>query len=455
MRRKTLLFFIIILGCGIIGLSLLAIRPYLVRSADKLKLTYQSRKLVGQKVLILGINGLDWKLIQRFAASGDLTVIPELISTGSCGQISTFFHDDEDAIWTTVSTGYLPETHGISNKPGSSNRDTEQAGNISTWKKGWLRKRWAFWEITSHSDKQVTVIGWPVSWPADTVKGILVSDRLFLLNPDRSFVDARGLCHPPHLLEKLKPVIESCRNEYVDLFNSYFKTDADELDRFLALTWKNSVQPVPHQNLSRSSPMESLKQSFHKDHLNYEIFLWNVAEYGQKPLMACYFESLDRVSHMFSISASRNSRFRKNGPKKNARKAAFEFLKKYYQYIDRSLGSIIKEMDPETTILIVSGHGFNLKEGGHKDCPPGWFLLHGSAIRTKKNIYGVAISDIAPTLLYLLELSIPDDMDGEIINEAFTLSHLEKHRIKYWSKSSPPVLPKIRNMESQHTLSQP
>ncbi|OGL46277.1 MAG: hypothetical protein A2161_14900 [Candidatus Schekmanbacteria bacterium RBG_13_48_7] len=455
MKRKIILFFIILFGCGIVVLSYLAMRSFLFNSGKNNNYLPFSIKVTNRKIIFIGINGLDWKLLQRFSAEGDITVLPKLMQDGSYGLISTLFFDDEDAVWTTISTGYLPENHGIKDNIKIQQSVSAKSENMSPWKYSWNRKRWAFWEIISYFNMDSTTVGWPVSYPADTVKGILVSDRIFLINPDRKPSMMDGLCYPSSMLEKFYPVIESCQNSCDDRFNSYFKPDEENLKTFLSLTWEDSLLPVPHQFLSRTTPIESLKKSFYKDILNYELLHFCVKEFGQKTLTACYFESIDRVSHIFGISAVDNSSKHNTMKKRQAFEAGYKFLKSYYQYFDRLIGSILNELDSKTTLFIVSGHGFNLNNGDHKDCPPGWFLIRGPNIREKKNIETVAISDIAPTLLYLSDIPLPDDIDGEIIVDAFTLSHLEKHKISYWSESNITGLPKTRNIEPLHSSTQP
>ena len=151
---------------------------------------------------------------------------------------------------------------------------------------------------------------------------------------------------------------------------------------------------------------------------------------------------------MSSLAPGKSSSAKEGANRKKAWQSGYSFLRNYYQYMDRVVGSIVRNLDPETILCLVSGHGFNLKKGVHRDGPPGWFLLHGNGIRTKKNIEGVVLADIAPTILYLLELPVPEDMDGEVIYDAFTLSHLEKHRIIGWSESSQQSMPVERAFES-------
>jgi len=52
--------------------------------------------------------------------------------------------------------------------------------------------------------------------------------------------------------------------------------------------------------------------------------------------------------------------------------------------------------------------------------------------------------DLAPTVLYLLGLPIPTDMDGRVLEEALTSSYLRLNPIRY-AKDSAHVLQKKRD----------
>jgi predicted AlkP superfamily phosphohydrolase/phosphomutase len=58
--------------------------------------------------------------------------------------------------------------------------------------------------------------------------------------------------------------------------------------------------------------------------------------------------------------------------------------------------------------------------GAHKSDPEGVFIIHGQGVKSGVDLGTVSITDITPTILYLYELSPPSDMDGRIIQEAFS-----------------------------------
>ncbi len=72
---------------------------------------------------------------------------------------------------------------------------------------------------------------------------------------------------------------------------------------------------------------------------------------------------------------------------------------------------------------------FEGKSGTHRD--HGIFLIQGAdCIRPGARIEGARLIDLAPTILYLLGVPVPDDMDGRVLEEVFTESHLDGNAIR-------------------------
>jgi predicted AlkP superfamily phosphohydrolase/phosphomutase len=61
------------------------------------------------------------------------------------------------------------------------------------------------------------------------------------------------------------------------------------------------------------------------------------------------------------------------------------------------------------------------RSGGHNT--RGIVLVKGEGIK-QGDIAGAAVTDIAPTILYLMGVGVPPDMDGHILTQAFTEEHL-------------------------------
>lgn len=61
----------------------------------------------------------------------------------------------------------------------------------------------------------------------------------------------------------------------------------------------------------------------------------------------------------------------------------------------------------------------------------GIFIMKGSGIKKSTTLQDTSIMDLAPTILYLLGLPIPTDMDGRVLEEALTSSYLRLNPIRY------------------------
>ena len=62
--------------------------------------------------------------------------------------------------------------------------------------------------------------------------------------------------------------------------------------------------------------------------------------------------------------------------------------------------------------------------------PDGVFLAAGPQFKVGTEITGAEIADIAPTILYLTGLGVPDDMDGKVLTQAFQPDFLSSHQVQ-------------------------
>jgi predicted AlkP superfamily phosphohydrolase/phosphomutase len=66
----------------------------------------------------------------------------------------------------------------------------------------------------------------------------------------------------------------------------------------------------------------------------------------------------------------------------------------------------------------------NKSSGTHR--AQGILIIKGNGIKTNATITGAKIIDIAPTILYRLGIPVPEDMDGKVLEDAFTKEYLEQ-----------------------------
>jgi predicted AlkP superfamily phosphohydrolase/phosphomutase len=79
----------------------------------------------------------------------------------------------------------------------------------------------------------------------------------------------------------------------------------------------------------------------------------------------------------------------------------------------------------------VSGYSSLQKSGTHH--VQGIFMARGPHIRSAASFEGGKIIDLAPTILYLLGQTIPDDMDGRVLKEMLNDDFLSSHPIQFGS----------------------
>jgi len=85
--------------------------------------------------------------------------------------------------------------------------------------------------------------------------------------------------------------------------------------------------------------------------------------------------------------------------------------------------------------------GTSLEDGPLLERPPdpspaphrmnGIFIVSGPVIKDEGEIQGLNIIDVAPTILYLLDKPVPDDMDGRVIKDAIRDEYIMAHPIRY------------------------
>lgn len=120
---------------------------------------------MSNKAIILGIDGMDPKICSYFLEKGKLPNIQKLLNQGAArddlfmlGGMPTI----TPPMWTTLSTGTYPMTHGITcywNTAGNEINKLENNYNSAKVQAQQL------WEVTAKAGKKTLVWTWPCSWP--------------------------------------------------------------------------------------------------------------------------------------------------------------------------------------------------------------------------------------------------------------------------------------------------
>src|SRR5262249_20595189 len=116
------------------------------------------------------LDGADWEIVDRLASAGRLPNLGRLKREGAWGVLRSEEPLLSPIVWTTIATGRPPADHGIIGFLTERNGRTEPVRSDE-------RKVRAFWNVASDLGVPVGVVGWYASWPAEPVRGFLVSDR--------------------------------------------------------------------------------------------------------------------------------------------------------------------------------------------------------------------------------------------------------------------------------------
>ena len=142
--------------------------------------------------------------------------------------------------------------------------------------------------------------------------------------------------------------------------------------------------------------------------------------------MAVYFDAIDHFCHAF---------MRYHPPRQeHVDERDFELYRGVveagYRYHDMMLNTLVEMAGPETTVILMSDHGFHPDHLRPKSIPAepagpafehrdfGIFVMAGPGIEQDKLLHGVNLLDVTPTLLALFGLPVGQDMDGRPILEA-------------------------------------
>jgi predicted AlkP superfamily phosphohydrolase/phosphomutase len=295
------------------------------------------RQDTGLKVAILGIDGLDWKIVDAAVAEGRLPNLAAMIRRGTRGTLRSIRPPRSPVVWTSVATGELPSEHGITDFV--VRRDGERipvTGN--------MRRVPALWNLASACRFTTAFTNWYVTWPAEPVAGAMISDRVDFDDLDRRVFP-----------EELTAAVDSARAgvdamperevaAFTDAGGDFAAWRADRWGQVRrALTILDDV--IRHDLVTLETARVTLRQ-------------------GQPDLTAVYFRGNDNTQHLFwkYRFAERRSgllaRILWNDLDPQDVRALSPVIDRYYDFIDDVVGQVTAMLEPDTALLLLSDHGF-------------------------------------------------------------------------------------------------
>ena len=366
------------------------------------------------RVVILGIDGIDPQAVDLLMSEGKLPNFAKLRQQGAYGRLISSKPLLSPIIWTTIATGKPPLEHGIGHFVAVNEQTGERLPVTSQ-----MRRVKAVWNILSDVGREVAVVGWWATWPAETVRGAIVSDHTcyhFLFTEGAAGgPDAVGVVYPPELQPVLAPLIKRPGDLTMADAAPFINVSPDEFRRPFDFN-----DDVGHFKWALTTA-----ESYRRIGLR----LW---EQRRPDLLMVYIEGLDSTSHLFGHL------FRATGLSGELAEQQKRFgraVERMYDYADRIVGDFIDALDDRTTLVVLSDHGFDL--GVLHDDPSrtrdmrrvseryhrieGVLYLYGNRIMPHSRIDRPTLLDVTPTVLALSGLWPARDMPGRVLGEALDL----------------------------------
>ncbi|MCF8128791.1 MAG: alkaline phosphatase family protein [Deltaproteobacteria bacterium] len=398
---------------------------------------------IAEKILLIGWDAADWNVINPLMDRGEMPRLESLVNAGVMGNLATLYPELSPMLWTSIATGKRAYKHGIYgfSEPDPSGRGVQPVTNLS-------RKTKAIWNILSQKDKKCNVLGWWPSHPAEPINGVMVSNHYQRPHAplNRPWPMMPGTVHPERLIYNLKAL----------------RWHPQALEEGHILPFVPNAAMVDQDKDRR---LETIARII-CDCSTIQAAALALMHHEPWDFTAVYFDAIDHFSHGF---------MRYHPPRLDwVSKRDFHIYNRVvesgYIYHDMLLGKLLEEAGKDTTVILISDHGFHSDHRRPKYVPiepagpaiehrrHGIFVMKGAGIKEDEIIFGAGLLDICPTILTLFGLPVGKDMDGVPLVNAFKREPAV-HAIVSWDEVAGnaglhPPLKRLDPMESRAALKQ-
>ncbi len=259
------------------------------------------------RTLIIGLDGATLDLIGPWAQAGHLPTFARLMAEGVHGTLLSWPNLNSAVAWTSLVTGCNPGQHGIHGFGNPSAHDPTALRPVTAAD----CKKDPFWRLLSAAGRHVGVINVPLTYPPEAVNGFMLSGA------NASGLGGTRLARPARILDELRD------------HGIKHILDVPNLGRLARQAPGEVPQPLKQMVDARSQSILHLMQTQP----------WDV-------LMAV-FVATDRVQHYFWPP-----------DQMPLDDAAWTPIRHVYQQVDAFLHDALTLAGEDTTLMVVSDHGF-------------------------------------------------------------------------------------------------
>ncbi len=354
------------------------------------------------KLLVVGWDGADWKVINRLVEQGKMPTIARVIDSGTIGNIATLDPPFSPMLWTTIATGKYPFKHGVLgfSEPLADMSGVQPISSLS-------RKTKAVWNILTQNGYFCNVVNWWPSHPAEPINGFMVSNFFKAIKDFKFQPLPQGTVHPP---------------EFAEFFN-HLRLLLPEISGEMLLPLVPQAREILEKNPKR---LQGITENLATTFSVHNVATW-LMENTSWEFMAVYYDIIDHMSHGFM------QYYPPRLP--HIPEEDYELFNQVVEgtYIlqDYMLGALLDLAGDDVNLILLSDHGFHSDHLRPRAVPSepagpayqhrnyGILLLHGPLFKQDERIYGASLLDITPTILYAYGLPVGQDMDGVPLVNAF------------------------------------
>ncbi|MHA1409209.1 MAG: alkaline phosphatase family protein [Candidatus Odinarchaeia archaeon] len=249
-----------------------------------------------KKIILLGIDGADWSIINPLLENGTFSTFNEIIQQGFSSVLRSCIPPFSLPAWTSIFTGTNPGKHGITDII-MRERGGFKIANSS------YRMVPPIWNLLSNNGFRSIIVNEPTTYPPDRFNGIMTTG---MMTP----YESNNFAYPLSINKELNEVT---KKYWTDIPNKYY-----------SLIEKNKGRAF------------NLLNKFARKTINAGIYLGQNYDWD---FLAIIITSTDRLQHFYF-----------NDP---------EYIKKHYQVIDKKINEVLNLVTSENAeLVIVSDHGF-------------------------------------------------------------------------------------------------
>jgi len=261
------------------------------------------------RVLVIGLDGVPWSLVRDWASAGYLPNLARLIARGASGPLASTMPPTSGPAWSSFATGMNPGKTGIYDflyrRPGSYVFPPINAS---------MRDGASLWRIASDAGRRVVVVNVPISYPVESVNGVLVSGWM-------TPYFATDFTWPPEVGDEIRRVVGDYRIYPAETFSegrkaSFFAAS----DRLLDMLTETNL------HLMRTR--------------EWDLFV------------TVYFDT-DRVLHQLWHYLDAGHPWRAADDRRDLSGP----VRRYFERLDRDVGRLCEQAGEGTRVVIMSDHG--------------------------------------------------------------------------------------------------